>query len=150
MARKKTTRTKKSRGPDRGSYVGTRYCSAENGWDTVNQEEERIPRYPSKTGEKRPLRVRIDSWVGTSAIGAKHYYADVQEGPQQWWCEADNVWLEFDTYGANQGIHMRAAVLDEATAIRVALAFVKAAFPDLSQHHISWDGPGCPSEWCYD
>lgn len=59
-------------------------------WSLIREEDEKIFRYPSKTYEKRPVLVRINSWVGTSAIGASHYYVDIQEGENYLWCESKN------------------------------------------------------------
>ena len=112
-------------------------------WEILGGE--RIPRWPSEIKEKRPLGVRIYTWVGTSAIGAKHFNAEVNEEQNQWWCEDRNAWVTLSCDGERDGVSMRASVLTEGDAIKMAMHFVELVTgPKRAKHIVSWDGPGKP------
>ena len=49
-------------------------------WEELG--DERIQRWPSKIGDKRPLKIKLSSWVGVS-IGAKHVYLEIEEEDNQ-------------------------------------------------------------------
>jgi hypothetical protein len=105
---------------------------------------ERIPRWPSKIGEKRPIRVEINSWVGIS-IGAKHVNVNVAEAENMWWCEEENAWVRIYTDSESGGYEMRSKVLTEEEAVSLALAFVTLIAGKGRKHHtVDWNGPGKP------
>ena len=51
------------------------------------------PRWPAPEGtvDKRRVKARIDTWIGTS-LGAKHFEASVEVEQQQWWDEDAGDW----------------------------------------------------------
>jgi hypothetical protein len=105
---------------------------------------ERIPRWPSKIGEKRTIRVEINSWVGIS-IGAKHVNVKVEEAENMWWCEEENAWVRIYEDAENGGYELRAKVMTDEEAVKTAIAFVKTiAGPGRKNHTVFWDGPGKP------
>lgn len=109
---------------------------------------ERIPRWPSKIGEKRPLRVEITSWKGISS-GARHHYCHVQEQDNQWWCEDENAWISLSCDTGNKGYSMNADVMTESEAVALAKLFVKLVAGDgLKNHEVCWSGPGRP-KWAH-
>ena len=112
-------------------------------WEILKGE--RIPRWPSQIGEKRRLKVTIDTWVGTTAIGAKHFYARIEEERNMWWCESENSWVELSCDSENTGISMDAHVMSEEEAIAMALAFIDVV-KARGRNRITWDGSGKP-EW---
>lgn len=111
-------------------------------WDDV--DDERIRRWPSQIGEKRPISVKINSWVGIS-IGAKHVYAEVKEDDQAYWSESKAAWVYVSRDSEKSGYSMRAEVMTEKEAIAIAKTFVDLiAGKDLRNHEVQWDGPGKP------
>lgn len=109
---------------------------------------ERIPRWPSKCGEKRPLRVEINSWIGICP-GAKHYYAKVREEDNQWWSEDENAWVQLSCDSARGGYSLEADVMTEEEAIELAKYFVLLVAGKRREHHeIIWSGPGRP-RWAH-
>jgi len=85
---------------------------------------ERIPRFPSKIGEKRKVIVDYSSWKGLS-VGAKHNYVKVMEENNQWWCEDENAWVEIYTDSEKSGYSLKAEVMTEKEAKEVAKFFVQ-------------------------
>lgn len=108
--------------------------------------EERIPRYPSKIGEKRPVRVTITTWIGTSALGASHYSVHVRDDENSWWCESENAWIRGYGTGLHDHLSLSATTYSDSAAIELAKVYVEKNF-DLKTHEIVWDGPGCP-DYC--
>ena len=107
--------------------------------------DDRIPRWPSKIGEKRPIRVEINSYTTIGAIGAKHWYVNVEEHKNQWWSEERNAWVELSCDSGNKGYHLRASVLTIDEAIEVAKMFVVLiAGQRRRKHYVEWSGPGRP------
>ena len=78
--------------------------------------DDRIRHWPSETGDKRPLKVDISSWVGISA-GAKHVKVIVAEAENEWWCENENAWVRIYTDTESGGYEMTANVLTNEEAI---------------------------------
>jgi len=91
-------------------------------WDILG--EERIPRWPSKTGEKRKIKINISTWVGTLATEAKHYDVTVTEEANQWWCEEKGAWVELTCDDHQVDYSLSATVLSHAEAMKVAQLFV--------------------------
>jgi hypothetical protein len=110
-------------------------------WEILKGE--RIPRWPSKIGEKRTLRAEITSWVGTYAIGARHFYARAEEQNNQWWCEDENGWVELSCDTEKSGLSLQADLMTEKEAIDVLLAFIEIT-GTRKTHRIVWTGPGRP------
>jgi hypothetical protein len=124
------------------SYTSTIYA---HDWEILG--DERIPRWPSKTNEKRKLKVSINSWVGIS-IGAKHYNVKVEEQNNMWWCEDKNSWVELSCDSEKGGYELEAKLLTEAEAIKVAKFFIKlVAGKDCKNHEVVWDDDSCPKEY---
>jgi hypothetical protein len=96
--------------------------------------EDRIPRWPSKIGEKRPITVRISTWIGTSAIGARHYNVSVEEEVNQWWCEKENAWVELSCDPSKSGVSMSASVLSRSDAEKLAKFFVDLVIKDSNDY----------------
>jgi len=112
-------------------------------WNVLGKEE-RIRRWPSKIGEKRPLRVEITSWVGIS-IGAKHTYVKVKEANNGWWCEDENCWVELSCDSEKGGYSLEASVNNEDEAVALAKHFVElVAGKKRKNHDIRWEGLGRP------
>ena len=99
-------------------------------WNRIS--EPRIPRYPSKIGEKRDLVVSYFSWVGIEE-NAKHYEVTVTEEPNQWWSEEDNDWVELSCDPNKRGYELRASVYTKEEAERVAKAFI--GIVDTNKNH---------------
>ncbi len=110
-------------------------------WDDLRTDE-RIPRWPSKVGEKRPVSVKINSWVGIS-IGAKHTYLEIEENKQEYWSEKENCWVEVLCDSEAKGFSLKAEVYTEEEAILIANEFLKLMFHKKT-HVLNWDGPGKP------
>ena len=103
-----------------------------------------IMRWPSKIGEKRPLKINISSWVGMSA-GARHVYAEVTEEDNEYWSEENNAWVSVSCSSEASGYHLKADVYTEKEAVRIALTFVEiVAGRHRTEHVIGWYGPGRP------
>jgi hypothetical protein len=115
-------------------------------WEILKGE--RIPRWPSQIGEKRRLKITIDTWVGTMAIGAKHFYARIEEEKNMWWCEGENAWVDLSCDTESSGISMEANVMTEEEAIAMALAFIEVT-KARGKNRVTWDGPGKP-QWVQD
>lgn len=114
-------------------------------WEILG--EDRIPRWPSKIGEKRGIKVEINSWVGIS-VGAKHYNVTVEEQDNMWWSEKENSWVELSCDSERGGYSLRASLLTKEEAIKVAKFFVKLiAGKELKNHIVSWDSDTCPKEY---
>jgi hypothetical protein len=112
-----------------------------SGIDWGDLKEFRIPRWPSKIGEKRPLVVEITSWVGISA-GARHYYAHIKEHEQCWWDNEDNRWAVVSGEDSRDFKVDVDAPRREA-AIKIAKAVVKAILslddPEAGiEHSVEW------------
>ncbi len=106
--------------------------------------DDRIPRWPSKIGEKRKIRVDISSWVGTS-VGAKHVYAKIEEEPNQWWSESENTWVELSCDAGRTGYTMRGDVMTEKEAVAFSLFCIEMIAGKRRTHHkVMWTGPGRP------
>lgn len=111
-------------------------------WDDVDFP--RIPRWPSKTGEKRPLRVYISTWVGTSP-GARHMYAEVKEKENEYWSEKNNTWVDVSCSTESKGYYLKADVFTLKEAVEIATKFVEMIAGKKRIHHVvSWIGPGRP------
>jgi hypothetical protein len=111
-------------------------------WDDVDHPH--IPRWPSKTGEKRPLEVHISSWKGYSA-GARHLYAEVTEAKNEYWSEKNNAWVDVSCDSESAGYHLKADIYTLKEAVKIVTAFVEmVAGKKRSNHEIAWEGPGCP------
>jgi len=113
-------------------------------WNYIG--DERIPRYPSKIGEKRPIHVDINSWIGS--IGAKHWYVTVKEKNNMWWSERENAWVEISCDSEKEGYSLdKASVMTVEEAVELAIAFLKIIHPtDYKEQELTWDGEGRP-EW---
>jgi hypothetical protein len=112
-------------------------------WDKLG--DDRIRRWPHEYGGKRPIRVTINSWVGTSAIGARHYYLEVEEEENQWWCEKENSWVTFSMDLHNKGREINGTFEDEESAIELARKAIELLTKkDLTHFTVTWSGPGCP------
>lgn len=112
-------------------------------WEAIGSKE-RIPRFPSKIGEKRNIRVEITSWVGTS-IGSKHFYVQVEEQNNSWWSESENAWIELSCDSTKAGYSMYASVMTKDEAIKLAKYYIEMiAGKDLANHTVSWSGLGRP------
>lgn len=108
----------------------------------------RILRYPSKCGERRPLKVEISTWVGTSAIGASHYNVRISEGENSYYDGEENCWLQpWAGVPGDATLQLSATTYQLQAAIDLAVYYVKLAFQDLSKYEVQWDGAGCPKEW---
>lgn len=113
-------------------------------WEVIGGPE-RIARFPSKIGEKRNIRVEITSWIGLS-IGAKHHSVNVEEQRNSWWSESENAWVELSCDSQNRGYSMRAEVLTEEEAIKLAKHFIKIiAGSKRLLHTVCWTGKGRPT-----
>ena len=111
-------------------------------WEILGAD--RIRRWPSQIGEKRPLKVNIDSWVGLS-LGAKHVNVRVEEAENMWWSELENAWVRIYTDTESTGYEMKAKLLHESEAIKMAKAFILlVAGKDRANHIVRWNGPGRP------
>lgn len=102
--------------------------------------KERIARWPTKIGEKRPVKVKINSWVGIS-IGAKHTYLEIDEAKQEYWPEKENRWVEVLCSSESRGFSLKADVYSDEEAIKIAKSFLKLMFKKET-HVLQWDGPG--------
>ncbi len=113
-------------------------------WNILGKD--RIRRWPSKIGEKRPIQVEIFTWSGIS-VGAKHFYVNVKEEDNMWWSELENAWVELSCDSEKGGYNLHADVLDNKEAIKLALYFINLiAGKTRKNHEIHWSGPGRP-EW---
>lgn len=111
-------------------------------WEILKGE--RIPRWPSKIGELRPINVDITSWLGISP-GASHYYVEVREKFNMWWCEDENCWVELSCDSGNKGYSMKADVFTLSEAVNMAINFIKLIHgKDYKKQHVVWSGPGRP------
>ncbi len=111
-------------------------------WEILG-DEDRIRRWPSQIGEKRGLKVRLYTWVGTCAIGATHFSVSIEEQNNMWWCEERNAWVELTCDLERSGISLSASLSKQEDAIKVALKFIEITGVKET-HEISWDGPGQP------
>lgn len=91
-------------------------------WEILG--DDRIRRWPSKIGEKRGLTIRISSWVGTAAIGAKHYNLRIEEAENMWWSEKENDWVRLSCDTHSGGYTMDAAMLKPVECIKLARAWL--------------------------
>ena len=91
-------------------------------WEILKGE--RIPRWPSQTGEPRPVTIEISSWKGIS-FGAKHVNLRVEEAKNQWWCEDENAWVQISCDSEADGRSMTAAVYTQEEAKQLAVFFIK-------------------------
>lgn len=101
-------------------------------WEDLSGE--RIVRWPSKTGEKRPIRVEVFSWVGVSP-GAKHYNVRIVEHRNEFWCERDNRWVDIYEWSHADGFRLDADCYSEDEIAKVANHFLKLMF-DPAKHEI--------------
>lgn len=83
-------------------------------------------RYPSPTGEGRPVRVSFFSWVGT-ALGAKHTRARVDSRPCPVWTGEE--WALFRDDPERDEESVEEAFVLEARAHRFAVRTVERRFP---------------------
>lgn len=109
-------------------------------WNILGKD--RIRRWPSKIGEKRAVRVTIDTWIGIS-FGAHHWYVEVIEEDNEWWSEEENAWVHLSCDSERGGINLKAAVDSQDKAVELARWFVKTMFCAESSD-IRWTGPGDP------
>jgi len=106
--------------------------------------EDRIQRWPSKIGEKRPIKVEISSWIGIS-VGAKHIKVNVEEEENQWWCEDENAWVTLSCDAERGGYSLKAEVYTEEEAIKTAKYFILLiAGKGRKNHTVYWHGHGKP------
>lgn len=111
-------------------------------WGVLGND--RIPRWPSKIGEKRKIRVDISSWIGTSP-GAKHTYASVVEENNQWWSESENTWVEIYSDSSKSGYSAKGDLMTEVEAVAFALFCVELIAGKKRLHHkVLWSGPSRP------
>ena len=124
----------------------TASCIYGGNWKDLG--ETRINRWPGIIGEKRPIKVDINSWIGTS-LGARHWYVTVKENDNMWWDEHRDMWRELWDDSEKGGYELdKASVYTEDEAIQLAIFFIKLIHPkNYKKQIIYWNGPGKPS-WC--
>lgn len=104
------------------------YILAHN-WDILNGE--RIRRWPSKS-DSRVIRINITTWKNID-LGAKHYDVDIEEEPNQWWCEEKNAWVELSCDSYKQGYSFKAKVMSKEQAdnfVEFCIKFIQDNNPD--------------------
>ena len=97
--------------------------------------EDKIPRWPSKIDEPRPIEIEISSWVGIS-IGAKHVMLRIAEQENAWWCEDRNDWMILSCDSHKRGFSMSADVYSEQQAIEMAIYFLRDVMKVNAQTHV--------------
>jgi len=102
-------------------------------WEYVG--DERIPRWPSKINEPRPIKIDINSWRGIS-IGAKHVMLRVDEEENSWWSDSENSWVHVSCDSSNRGFSMSADVYTEDQAIELAIRFLRDVMSVTQETHV--------------
>lgn len=107
----------------------------------------RTMRFPSLTGEKRTIYVRVSTWVGTS-VGARHIYVEVKEERNQYWSEIEEAWIEIESSSETSGYYLKADVYSEREARKIAMTFITMiGGKDLERHEVHWHGPARPRKF---
>jgi hypothetical protein len=80
-----------------------------------------------EAGGKRPIKAKISSWVGISAVGdSSHYRVSVEEKENCWWAPERNCWVNiYSDNGARDGFSFEAAMYSYEDAVEVAEMFIK-------------------------
>jgi hypothetical protein len=124
-----------SKGEKMGRYI------LSHDWGILGKR--RKQRWPGP--DKRSLRVSIWTFTDSIALGARHWYATVEEERNQWWSEKEGAWVELSCDSENRGFNLRADVNTEKEAIKIAKIFIElVAGKDRKHHEITWSGPGKP------